>query len=322
MVEIAAREGAMSLGIHGVIGGLLLLSGLCVAPALSAEPPPSFRDHLLDGRPCDGCPAMRRVPAGRFLMGALPGEGHDNELGPGGLPFPVDIGADLAVGVAEVSVAEFTAFMAANPDIASADSCAGLVDGIFQRSDVLSWSAPGFSQRDDHPVVCVSWHAASAYTQWLSDITGQPYRLLSEAEWEYVARAGSPLRYWWGDGLLPGRANCLDSVCGDGHPFTAGTDDFEANAWGFANTSGNVWEWMEDCYYHDAYLKFSDGYPASAPCRAGCGRVLRGGSWQDGAWSLRAANRQCWKPEVGLNDVGFRVAREGAELPGTLVLRD
>jgi formylglycine-generating enzyme required for sulfatase activity len=285
-------------------------------------PERAFRDALVNGHACPHCPLLRAVPRGRFLMGALPGEGNANELGPDGGPFVVDFAAPLAVGQSEVGLGEFAAFAAANPQVEIAADCAGFVDGLFRRGEGLSWRSPGFAQRDDHPVVCVSWAATQAYVDWLSRITGQRYRLLSEAEWEYVARGGSPVRYWWGDWLVPGMANCAESDCVDGHAHTAAADALPANHWGFFNTLGNVWEWVQDCYRHDAYTALAGRYPAPAPERDGCQRVLRGGGWQDRAWSLRLSNRQGWSPNTALNDVGFRVAREGLAIPGLQVRTD
>lgn len=257
---------------------------------------------------------MIRIPTGSFLMGAQPDEGHNNERGPHDSPFPVRIGEGLAVGVSAVTRAQFAAFVAANPGAVGRDNCAGMVNEAFQRHPALSWRSPGYAQLDDHPVVCVTWQQASAYARWLGVITGKRYRLLTEAEWEYAARAGSRSRYWWGDRMRRNRVNCFDR-CGEDFPQTAPARSFEPNPFGLFNSLGNVWEWVDDCYDAQAYRRYYRHYPLSVDGPADCRRVIRGGSWRDGPWSLRAANRSGWPGERSLNDIGFRIARLGRDIP-------
>lgn len=294
------------------------LSGSLASGPLVGEPPDaadSFRDPTRDGRFCAYCPLMITVPAGRFMLGSLPGEGHNDEHGPGRVPRAVDIRQGFSVGVSEITRLEFAAFARANPDWRPSAPCVGLVEGEFRVDADIDWRAPGFHQDDDDPVVCVSWDDATAYVQWLSALTGREYRLLSEAEWEYVARAGSLTRYWWGEWIEPNRANCLGSACGEDYPQTAPSRVFDANPFGLRNTLGNVWEWVQDCYLTDAYRRSGHPYPAPVAAIDDCKRVIRGGSWQENAWSLRAANRDAWKTSVPLNDIGFRVARAGQDRP-------
>ncbi len=167
---------------------------------------------------------------------------------------------------------------------------------------------------DDHPVVCVTWDDANAYARWLSRLTGKRYRLLTEAEWEYVARAGTTTRYWWGEHMLFDRVNCLNK-CDNRYLYTAPVDAFRGNPFGLFNLLGNVWEWVEDCYQADAYKTHPKIYPRSVSGQQACKRVIRGGSWQDNPWSLRAANREGWKAATPLNDIGFRVARIAPDIP-------
>ena len=162
--------------------------------------------------------------------------------------------------------------------------------------------------RGGHPVIDVSWEDARAYAEWLSAETGERYRLPSEAEWEYAARAGTTTAYSWGNDIGQNRANC--DGCGsrwdDEQTVPAGS--FAANAWGLHDMHGNVWEWVEDCW-HDSYARApADG---STWTRGGdCGRrVVRSGSWNNAPGYLRSADRL--RDGVGnrYDDVGFRLAR-------------
>ena len=157
-------------------------------------------------------------------------------------------------------------------------------------------------------MIDVSWEDAQAYAAWLSDETGEDYRLPSESEWEYAARAGSATRYSWGQDIGRNRANC--NGCGsrwdsDG---TSPAGSFAANGWGLHDMHGNVWEWVEDCWHGNYAGAPRDG---SAWTRGGyCNRVLRGGSWLNNPAALRSANRIYFDasvPNVIYN--GFRVSR-------------
>ena len=239
-------------------------------------------------RDCDHCPEMVVVPAGRFEMGSPASEsGRNGDEGP---QHEVTIGANFAVGVYEVTFDEWGACV-------SNGGCGG-----YRPAD-QGWGKGG------RPVINVSWDDAQAYASWLSRETGEEYRLLSEAEWEYVARAGTVTRYWWGDGIGANRANCNDG-CGDGYANTAPVGSFDANAFGLHDVHGNVWEWVEDCW-HENYARAPSNGDAWLGGRGGdCSRrVLRGGSWNYNPRILRSALR-------GWNDAGgryygngFRVAR-------------
>jgi formylglycine-generating enzyme required for sulfatase activity len=157
------------------------------------------------------------------------------------------------------------------------------------------------------PVISVSWDDAQQYVAWLSKLTAKAYRLLSEAEWEYAARAGSNSAYAWGDNVGSGNANC--SGCGSqwGGRRTAPVGSFAANAFGLFDMSGNVWEWVQDCY-QDSY----DQAPIDGSVRTSkncTNRVIRGGSWNDQPPLLRSANRSGVAASYQDNAVGFRVAR-------------
>ena len=242
-------------------------------------------------RDCAGCPEMVVVPAGSYRMGSPADEtGRDPNEGP---VHEVTVSDPFAVGRFEVTFAEW--------DACHADG------GCSRRPDDQGWG------RGDQPVVDVSWRDAGEYVRWLSARTGRWYRLLSESEWEYVARAGSATRYWWGDEVGRNRANC--DGCGSRWDArqTAPVGSFSPNAFGLHDVHGNVWEWVQDCW-NDSY----DGAPddGSAWESGLCGsRVVRGGSWQSGTIPryVRAAKRG-WNLALyptfrNVGAVGFRVAR-------------
>ena len=235
-------------------------------------------------RDCDECPEMMPIAAGTFRMGCVSGRDCEDDEHP---VHTVTIARPFALSKYEVTFEEYERFTEATDR---------------DRPDDEGWG------RGRRPVINVSWHDAQAYVAWLSSETGARYRLPSEAEWEYVARAGSQTTYSWGNELGNNRANC--ARCGSrwDNRMTAPVGSFGANAWGLHDMHGNVWEWVEDCW-HDSY----GGAPAdgSAWTSGGeCGgRVLRGGSWDDHPGDLRAAYRA--RPSAGYRgkEVGFRVAR-------------
>ena len=237
-------------------------------------------------RDCAHCPEMIVVPSGRFTMSSPSSEeGRYDDEGP---QHGVTIGSAFAVGVYEVTFAEWDACV-------SSGGCGG-----YRPDD---WGM-GRGQR---PVINVSWEDAQSYVGWLSRETGKSYRLLSESEWEYVARAGTVTRYWWGNAIGVNRANC--DGCGsrwDGER-TAPVGSFTANAFGLHDVHGNVWEWVEDCW-NDRYAGAPRDGSAweSGECSL---RVLRGGSWVNGPRDLRAADRNWVDSGNRDNYVGFRVAR-------------
>ena len=247
-------------------------------------------------RDCPECPQMVVVPAGSFMMGE-PEESLDFD----GFERPVhqvDI-RSFAVGVYEVTFEEWDACM-------DDEGCGP----EYRRGpdDDAGWG------RGNRPVINVDWNDMQAYVRWLSEKTGKEYRLLSESEWEYVARAGTTTRYWWGNDIGVGRANCGSSLpgekCGSQWDFrrTAPVDSFEANPFGLYNVHGNVWECVEDCWNSNYEGAPTDG---SAWLSGDCGnRVVRGGSWSSAPGDLRSANRTSSVTCSTVSPVlGFRVAR-------------
>ena len=266
-------------------------------------------------RDCPGCPEMVVVPAGRFRMGSPESEAGRRDDGREGPVHPVAIARPFAVGVHEVTRGEFARFVSATGR--SMGNACWEWDGGWKERSGRHWRNPGFSQADDHPVVCVNWEDAQAYVRWLSRETGEKYRLLSEAEWEYVARAGTRMARYWGEGES-GQcryANGADAStdfdwrtgCNDGHARTAPVGSYEANGFGLHEVLGNVWEWVQDCWSNSYHGAPRDG---SAWTSGDCGRrVLRGGSWVDAPRYLRSANRSGVTSGSRYNGAGLRVAR-------------
>jgi len=237
-------------------------------------------------------PEMVVVPAGSFRMGSTESEaGRDDDEGP---QRTVRINYQFAVGKYEVTWAEWEACVADRGCSNSGPDSAGGDEG---------WG------KGNRPVIEVDWNDAQAYVQWLSRKTGEEYRLLSEAEWEYVARAGTRTRFSWGDG---------DPTCSrgasNGANFGSCTSDrtepvgfSAANAFGLHDLHGNVWEWVEDCYASSYSGAPTDG---SARIVSACSRrVLRGGSWKGNPRYLRSADRGRSYPTFRSGSWGFRVAR-------------
>ena len=183
------------------------------------------------------------------------------------------LGRPFAVGVYEVTFMEWDACV-------SGGGCGG------HRPNDRGWG------RGNRPAINVSWHDAQAYVKWLSRKTGEEYRLLSGAEWEYVARAGTTTAYWWGDDVGRNRANCFGCGSRWDNKQTAPVGSFQANPFGLHDVHGNVWEWTEDCWEGDCTR-----------------RVLRGGSWYNEPRLLRSAFRLRYTSGSRNNLAGFRVAR-------------
>lgn len=278
---------------------------------------------------CPDCPRMVVIPAGEFTMGSPALEaGRGLDEGP---QRQVQIAQAFALGRSEVTVAEFRRFAEesgyrteAERD-ARAQGCSGFIyaDPAARSTDpqTINWRSPGVAQADSHPVLCVSWNDARAYAQWLSKKTGRRYRLPTEAEWEYAARAGSAGSRYWGDD--PGQAcrfaNVADQSrfqtwgfgqkheCTDGHYFTAPAGGFSPNRFGLYDMLGNVWEWTEDCWSASYAGAPADG---AAWLAGDCAqRVSRGGSWSTVPRFARSAARHKNAADHRDNLTGFRLAR-------------
>jgi formylglycine-generating enzyme required for sulfatase activity len=291
--------------------------------ATGRSPGERFRD-------CADCPEMVVIGAGSFSMGSPQSEAdRDADEGP---QRSVTIQRSFALGRYELTVGEFKRFVQAASYVTEAERNVGqqgcrawdASDGKFDWRAGLSWRNPGFEQADSHPVVCVSWNDAQAYIAWLGRQTGQTYRLPSEAEWEYAARAGSSTSRPWGDDPKDAcrHANVADQSkspsgrtwtkkheCSDGYWFTAPAGSYAANRFGLSDMMGNAWEWVQDCYDEKAYAgqAANDGRAHEV---AGCStRVLRGGSWGDIPQIVRSASRVRSTPDNRSFSTGVRLAR-------------
>ena len=205
-------------------------------------------------RDCADCPEMVVVPTGSYMMGSPASEaGRAEWEGP---VHQVTISQPFAVGVYEVTRGEFGRFVRAT-GYSTGDRCWTFEDGKVEERSGRVWRNPGYRQGERDPVVCVSWEDAQAYVRWLSEETGKRYRLLSEAEWEYVARGGTSMARYWGESEAEQcrHANGADAdtgfewvvSCHDGYARTAPVGQYEANGYGLYDVLGNVWEWTQDC---------------------------------------------------------------------------
>ncbi len=244
-----------------------------------------FRDSLLDG----GLgPAMVEVPAGCFSMGS---NTDDTESYKDETPrHEVCIKKSFNIGRYEVTFDDYQKYIQAN----------GL-----KLPNSQGWG------KGHRPVINVSWEDATNYTKWLSKVTEKSYRLPTEAEWEFVARAGTKTHYWWADEIGSNKANCHG--CGslwDGR-MTAPVGSFVPNGFGLFDTSGNVWEWVQDCWHDDYKDAPTDGSAWLDKDGADCGRrVIRGGSWNSRPRALRSADRNGGTADDRYSNVGFRLAQD------------
>ena len=236
---------------------------------------------------CGLCPQMTVVPSGKFNMGS-----PETEMNRGDDESPqriVTVNYDFAVGIFEVTYEQWEhCFINFGCDHNPIDN---------------GWG------RGQHPVSNVSCLDANQYVKWLSKQTGSQYRLLTEAEWEYVARAGSTAKFWWGDESPIGKAVCIKcDLSGETNNMSMPVGTYPPNSFGLHDLHGNVWEWVEDCWSKDysGHPLYADAYKSESQCKR---RVLRGGAWPNGGRHLRSANRS-WKGPThrSTNGKGFRVA--------------
>lgn len=247
------------------------------APAKPAAPVVAATTEIKD---CPACPALVSLPGGTFTMGS-------NTSDPSEKPaHAVTIGAPFAIGKYEVTVQQWNA-------CANSSACPKIAQP--------AGTAANAPMRD------VSWEDAQQYVKWLSTISAKPYRLPTEAEWEFAARGGTATPFWWGEQMAAGKANCKE--CGppwsDARP--ANTGSFAANPYGLHDTSGSVWEWVADCWHASYKSAPADGRAWDQPtCPL---RVIRGGSWREGAAYMVASTRFRYDAGVRHAQNGFRVAR-------------
>lgn len=260
-------------------------------------------------RECRECPKMERVLAGSYTMGSPPDEQgrRDRE----GEAHEVQVAA-FEVGKYEVTFAEWEACVEA-----------GACRAISREEMAIAVLARRPEAAGNHPVVRVSWDDTQTYLQWLSARTNQPYRLPTEAEWEYIARAGSQSRFWYGDDPAYEEVCTYENVadqsgpreggtiasCADGYSGSAPVGSYRGNRFGLYDLGGNVMEWVEDCF-HDSYQGSpSDGSAWVDACSEPGSRVVRGGSWRNFPSDSRSASRARSHSARSYFNVGFRVAK-------------
>ena len=299
------------------------------APPAPVQPPQPARPAVPSAgqtlKECAQCPELVVLPGGTFTMGSSAAEqalanagGLDKKITDRESPQHSVSIKSFAAGKYAVTKGEFAAFAKATSyqtEAEKGDGCDGWTGSEWKKDKAFNWRNVGFKQAEGHPVVCVSWNDAQAYTRWISLSSGKPYRLLSEAEREYAARSGSQTAFWWGKSISTAQANYdgtatsyNGSAKGDWRKATVAVNSFKANPFGLYNVHGNVWEWVEDCF-HDNYSGApSDGRAWTTSC-SGDYRVLRGGSWDIIPAYLRSAFRYWYTPDFRDYDSGFRLAR-------------
>lgn len=313
----AVRAIVMTIALIG--GGMAGTSTVSAGPAVST----AFRTAAVRAgrafQDCRGCPDMIVIPAGRFTLGspdAEPGRGKDE-----GPQQDVAIARPFAVSRHEITRAQYARFVhATGRPVAGGCITDRRNPGTWAPDARTDFRDPGFVQTGRHPVACVSWADAQAYAAWLGQRTGARYRLLTEAEWEYAARAGSTTAYPWGADAADGcrymngadaaarrKYAKLDYVadfgnCNDHRLNTAPVGSYQPNRFGLYDMIGNVGEWVADC---------SGAYGRAAADPGVCERrVVRGGSWGTVARQLRSAERVNQRATDLDDSIGIRVARE------------
>ena len=268
-------------------------------------------------RDCPICPLMKALPAGQFTQGAAQEDADATALE---RPrHAVNIAYPLGMGVYEITVGEYREFAEATHHRSAGCQT---YDGTWQARSELNWNNVGYAQTANYPVVCVSWRDASEYAAWLSRKTSQRYRLPSDSEWEYAARAGSAASRPWSSNTAAActAANVADQTaakqfpgwkvhpCSDGYVYSSPVGSFQPNEFGLYDMLGNVFEWVQDCWHEDYRGAPTDG---SAWLTGDCSqRGLRGGSWFTAPALVSTSARNRFEDTYRSNSVGFRLVRE------------
>jgi formylglycine-generating enzyme required for sulfatase activity len=321
----------ISRRLNGSIMALIAASLLIFGNAAIAAPDGPTVQTSQTFRDCSDCPEMVTVPAGSFAMGSsaeetakylaslpvllawlarillFPATEHPEHL--------VTIPQSFALARYVVTHAEFASFIRETGYSTNNSNCV-VWQSRHYRNESVGWEHPAFSQSDREPVVCVSWDDAQAYVRWLngkvrggagglSAGSDGPYRLPSEAEWEYAARVGKRTAFWWGDDIGSGNADCQG--CNTTYRRPAPVGSFRPNPLGLYDMNGNVSEWTADCW-NGTYAQAPGD--SSAWTKGDCSlRAVRGGDWTGDAETLRSAHRADFGARDRANYIGFRVAR-------------
>jgi formylglycine-generating enzyme required for sulfatase activity len=249
------------------------------------KPRDTFRECAKD------CPEMILVRAGNFITGSDMNEDGRFE----------DEGPQHVVAIEPFAASKFAVTFGDWDACVAAGGCPQVGDSGFGR--------------EKRPVINVTWYQAHRYAEWFSKMTGRPYRLLTEAEWEYAARADSETAYCWGPEIGKGNANCRDCGSEWDAKRTATVGAFAPNMFGFFDMAGNVWQWVQDCYNDAYYNAPTDG---SAWVAGDCTlRVVRGGSWESDPDFLRSATRLRYHADYSAKSIGFRLGRTIRALPNS-----
>lgn len=310
---------------------LPLLSALLAAPPPAGAPDaPAAAVRTI--RDCPDCPELVTIPAGTALLGSTAEERARAGIVPifgdrEGPVYRVTFARPYAIGRTEITRGQYRAFAEATQR-RDGDSC-GIHDAkadSWSPKPGYSWRKPGFAQDDSHPAVCISYDDAVAYTRWLTTKTGKPYRLPSDAEWEYAARGGTTTAYYWGDapeaGCTAGNIISIGTILALGSPpsmadrfactnprsFTMPVASFPPNPFGLYDMTGNAFELVADCNGKDNKDAHPDG---TARTTGACDRhYLKGGAFHTPFWLLRPAVRGAPLPaDMHMFTMGFRIAR-------------
>ena len=265
-------------------------------------------------------PNMLPIPAGQFMMGCshgwddIAGGCRENE-------YPAHTVAIKSFELAqhETTVGQYRRFVddTAYQTIAEGDRGCAITDPDspsprWIMDKAASWRSPGFEQDDTHPAVCLARDDAKAYIKWLNKKTGRQYRLPTEAEWEYAARAGTATPYYWGNQANQNQANFKGTNGLDVWEHTAAVGSFPANKFNLQDMSGNAWEWVADCW-HDNYVSApSDGSVWNSNCNGSNYITRRGGAWDASALNIRSSYRSNSGKIDRSHGYGFRIAHDMA----------
>ncbi len=303
-VEAAAAALAIAADGAGGVAAPVKLAAAPTVPTDADDPLAATADDVAAGAPvgafrdCEACPYLVVAPAGAFAIGSPASEAartYDEYV-----VSDIEMPAAFAIGAHEVTFGQWDACVADG-------GCRG-----YRPSDV-GWG------RGERPVVNVSFEDAQSYVDWLSRKTGKAYRLPSEAEWEYAARARADGPFGFGRGLSPRKANYHGDYPYDGpkgvyRRKTTPVGAFSANAFGLYDVHGNVWEWTADCWMAGARVADPGPRPVDAGAGGDCAqRVLKGGAWSTGGWRLRAAHREATPLGTRNFSTGFRVVRDAPQ---------